>query len=302
MTLHGDFVRPKTLADTCKLLADSSKRPILLAGGTDLVVEEHLAPAKSTPSPAHLVIDVSALPELLKVEDRGATVRIGGGVSYLTMRRDPLFTSKLPLLGAMAKDVGAIQIQARGTLAGNLATASPAADGVAALAALDCIVGLCSVRGQRSVPIATLYKGYKQIERKPDEVIAWIDVRVPSANARWMWRKVGTRLAQAISKVALAAVAEIDERGMIVHARFGMASVAPTTALLSGVQRALEGQHASAIDKDSVLAALEKDIAPIDDVRSTGEYRRHVARALLRQFLGMLAPRDSVPPDSFRRP
>jgi CO/xanthine dehydrogenase FAD-binding subunit len=302
MTLHGSFVRPKTLAEACEILADAAKRPILLAGGTDLVVEHQILAARSTLPEPRLVVDVSNLGELLRFEDRGATVRIGGGVTYLTLRRTPLLAAKLPLLAAMAKDVGAIQIQARGTLAGNLATGSPAADGVAALFALDAVIGLRSVRGERALPIAKLYTGYKKSERKDDEVIAWIDVRVPSPGARWMWRKVGTRLAQSISKVALAAVAEIDEGGMESHARFGMASVAPTTAHLPGVQRALVGQHVSAIDQASVLAALEGDISPIDDIRSTAAYRRHVSRALLRQFLGSLAPRDSVPPDSFRRP
>jgi len=301
MTLHGSFVRPKTLAEACAILADAKQRPILLAGGTDLVVETHLAPARPSPPEARLVVDVSNLEELLRFEDRGATIRLGGGVTYLTLRRNPLLAAKLPILAAMGKDVGAIQIQARGTLAGNLATASPAADGVAALCALDATIGLRSVRGERSIALCQLYKGYKQSERKDDEVIAWIDVRVPSPNARWIWRKVGTRLAQAISKVALAALAEVDERGMIFHARFGMASVAPTTAHLPGVVKALEGQHASAIDEASVLAALEKDIAPIDDIRSTATYRRHVSRALVRRFLAALAPRDSVPPDSFRR-
>ena len=303
MTLqHASFARARTIDEACRLLTDrAAEKPMLLAGGTDLVVEGHLAePTALAPEP-RLLIDVSSVTELQDFSERGEvggvhTIRIGGGVTYLMLRREPRLSSRLPLLALMAKDVGAVQIQARGTLAGNLATASPAADGVAALAALDAVIVLRSTRGERTVPIGDFYTGYKKTERRPDELIAAVDVRVPSASARWVWRKVGTRLAQAISKVALAAVVEVDAQGTVTHARFGMASVAATTALLSGVRKALEGQNVANLDIEQVVAALDADISPIDDVRSTGEYRMHVARALVRQFVLRLDGKPSVPP------
>jgi CO/xanthine dehydrogenase FAD-binding subunit len=289
--IHGDFHRPESLDETCALLgrlAVEGMHTVLLAGGTDFVVEEHLAPVTAKSRAPSCIVDVSSLRELQQVEERGDVVRIGGGVSYLTLRTHPRLVERLPILGAMSKDVGAIQIQARGTLGGNLATASPAADGVCALAALDTVVGLQSVRGVREVPLDRFYLGYKKTERAADEIIAFVDVGVPKRDAHWQWRKVGTRLAQAISKVALAAVAEV-EAGVVTRARFGMASVAPTTAFLPKVRAAVEGKSVAALDPEDAVRALAADVSPIDDVRSTGDYRLHVARALVRNFVVSLS-------------
>ena len=282
------FVRPKSLDEACALLAEHGAACALLAGGTDWVVEEHLAPQRAEPKTRKLIVDVSSLPELLSIDVRDGAIRLGAGVTYLTMRTDARISSALPILASMAKDVGALQIQARGTLAGNLATASPAADGVAALAALETTIGLRSVRGERSVRFDDYQLGYKKTARAADEVIAWIELRVPPAEHRWSWRKVGTRLAQAISKVALASVVALDA-GVIQQARFGMASVAPVTALLPNVRRALEGRRASELELAAIDRAVDADIAPLDDVRSTADYRRHVARALVRGMVRSLA-------------
>ena len=271
---------PEAVARVAALSGEGARFQ-LIAGGTDLVVESHLG----AHAPA-LYLDVSSVPELARIEDRGDTLRFGGGVTYLALRRDPI-AARVPLLGAMARDVGALQIQARGTLGGNIATASPAADGVCALYALDAVVGLVSSAGERAIPITELYEGYKKSKRRPDELIAWIDVRVPSATARWQWRKVGTRLAQAISKVALAAVIE-QEGGTIVRARCGMASVGPTTSALPSVRAALEGKASTSIDPSAIEAAVARDIAPIDDVRSTGAYRLHVGKSLVRELVRSL--------------
>ncbi len=278
--------RPRSLDEACALVADHVARDApfhVVAGGTDLVVESHLAPPAPAPRPSRAIVDLSAVAELSRVEDRGETLRLGGGVTYLTLRREPL-ASRVPLLAAMAKDVGALQIQARGTLAGNVATASPAADGVCALLALDAKIGLRSATGERVVSLDEYFTGYKRTVRRPDELIAFVDVRVPSSAARWSWRKVGTRLAQAISKVALASVIELDGR-VVARARFGMASVAPTTAPLRAVRAALEGRAIDAVDLAAIERAVDEDVAPIDDVRSTAAYRRHVARALVREVV-----------------
>jgi CO/xanthine dehydrogenase FAD-binding subunit len=287
MILDGvRFERAQSLEQACARVAAmvKSNEPFhVLAGGTDLIVESHLAPAAERPG--RTILDVSSLKELGTVEDRGDRIRFGGGVTYLQLRREPL-ASRIPLLARMSRDVGAIQIQARGTLAGNIATASPAADGVCGLFPLDAIVGLQSTSGTREVPLVDYFTGYKKTQRRPDELIAWVDVRVPNKNATWCWRKVGTRLAQAISKVALAAVVEID-KGVIQYARFGMASVAPVTVSLPSVRALLEGKSTK-VDLQSLDAAVDKDVAPIDDVRSTGEYRRHVARATVREFVRQL--------------
>lgn len=287
---HDVFERMRSLDETVARLAAcaAGQTPFhLLAGGTDLVVESHLAPPSATVRAKRVLLDISSVPELSTIEDRGDMLRLGGGVTYLALRRDPV-ASRIPLLAAMAKDVGAIQIQARGTLAGNIATASPAADGVCGLFALDAVVGLKSAQGERAIPLVELYEGYKKSKRRPDELIAWVDVRVPSPSAKWVWRKVGTRLAQAISKVALSGVVEIVD-GKIARASFGMASVAPTTSALPSVRALLEGNAPGWVDLAAVERAVDADISPIDDVRSTAAYRRHVARAITREFVRSLA-------------
>jgi CO/xanthine dehydrogenase FAD-binding subunit len=158
---------------------------------------------------------------------------------------------------------------------------------VAALAALDAEIVLQSVRGERRVPLAHFYTGYKKSARMLDEVIVRMDAHLPRLGAHWVWRKVGTRLAQAISKVALAGIAEV-RNGRLIRLGFGMASVAPTTAFLSNVKALALSGPLSSITDAALDSALELDIAPIDDIRSTAAYRRHVAHALLRNFFAEL--------------
>jgi len=285
-----DFARAESLAGLCRTLADRASRgeeTVLLAGGTDWIVERHLAPPSPAGKPLPLVVDVSRLEELRGIRVSGEEVRIGAAATLLEIRRHPVLTRRAPLLGAMAKDVGAVQIQARGTLGGNLATASPAADGVAALAALDATIVLASARGERHVPLQQFYTGYKKSVRMADEVIAHVHFHLPRLGAHWVWRKVGTRLAQSISKVALAGLAEVLGP-RIVRLGLGMASVAPTTAFLPNVKALARSGPLPTITDAALDAALEMDIAPIDDLRSTASYRRHVAHALLRNFFASL--------------
>ncbi|MEI8335191.1 MAG: FAD binding domain-containing protein, partial [Chloroflexota bacterium] len=212
--------------------------------------------------------------------------------TFLEIARSPVVEHRVPLLGSAFRDVGAVQIQARGTLGGNLATASPAADGVAALAALDATLVLASVRGTRRVPLAAFYTGYKRSLRASDEAIVRIEIELPPRGARWSWRKVGTRRAQSISKVALAAVAELDGTGpgaRVGRIGLGMASVAPTVTFLDAVRSLVLGRtllSLASVPAAELDAAVDAGISPIDDIRSTAAYRRHVARALVRTFLG----------------
>src|SRR5258706_2830025 len=157
-----EFERATSLSGLTTMLAErarKSEETILLAGGTDWIVERHVAPAPAPGGRWPLVVDVSRLEELRGIQVAGEDVRIGAAATYLEIRRHPLLSRRVPLLAAMAKDVGAVQIQARGTLGGNIATASPAADCVAALAALDAQSILASVRGQRRVPLSGFYTG-----------------------------------------------------------------------------------------------------------------------------------------------
>jgi CO/xanthine dehydrogenase FAD-binding subunit len=283
---RAELISPRSIEEACAALADATaagRKATLLSGGTDWIVDRQLADLEHA-TPVDLVIDLGRVEALRAVSEHERAgerrLRLGAGVTYWMLRRDRRVASVIPLLARMAADVGAVQIQTKGTLGGNLATASPAADGVAALMALDAELTLTSAHGSRDVAIGSFFTGYRKTVMGPTEMITAIDVRVPTANAVARWQKVGTRRAQAISKVALASVIETDG-GKVTHARFGMASVAASTAPLAAVRAALEGETLAGIERARTDAAVEKDIRPIDDVRSTGEYRMHVAKTLV---------------------
>ena len=276
LALHP-FAAPKSLDDALALLAERAARnekTVLLAGGTDWFVERHVAPPE-TAGTLPLVVDVSRLDALRGISLDGETLRVGGATTYLEIRKDARVAARCPLLAAMARDVGALQIQARGTLGGNLASGSPAADGVTALAALDATLVLTSVRSARRVPLASFYTGYRKSVLAADELIEAIEIALPPEGSPFAWRKVGTRQAQAISKVAFAALA-------------GMASVAPTVALLPATRALGLSKPLGEITDADVERAVLADVSPIDDVRSTAAYRRHVAVRLAQRFFGEL--------------
>ncbi|HYN40447.1 MAG TPA: FAD binding domain-containing protein [Thermoanaerobaculia bacterium] len=294
LALHP-FTAPRDLPEALGLLAERaarSEKTVLLAGGTDWFVERHVAPPE-TEGKLPLVVDVSRLEGLRRISLggdtlggdtlAGNTLRVGGAVTYLELRKDARVAARCPLLAAMARDVGALQIQARGTLAGNLASGSPAADGVCALAALDATLLLRSVRGARRIPLAGFYTGYRKSVLAPDELIEAIEIALPPAGSPFSWRKVGTRQAQAISKVALAAVAVV-ESGRCKRLGLGMASVAPTVAFLPATRALGLSRPLAEITPADLERAVLADIAPIDDIRSTAAYRRHVAVALVTRF------------------
>ncbi len=288
LALHP-FSAPKSLDQALALLADraaKAEKTVLLAGGTDWFVERHVAPPE-TAGTLPLVVDVSRLDALRGISLDGETLRIGAAATYLEIRRDARVAARCPLLAAMARDVGALQIQARGTLGGNLASGSPAADGVSALAALDATLVLASTRGARRVPLASFYTGYRRSVLAADELIEAIEIALPPEGSPFAWRKVGTRQAQAISKVAFAALAVVAE-GRAARLGLGMASVAPTVAFLPATRALGLSRPLATITDADVEQAVLADVSPIDDVRSTAAYRRHVAVRLAQRFFGEL--------------
>jgi CO/xanthine dehydrogenase FAD-binding subunit len=281
------FASPSTLPEICDLLAERSARggeTVMLAGGTDWYVERH---AQLPLAGAPLVIDLTRVAALRTIDLHGDRLVLGSATTYEDLRRSPVVSVRAPLLAEMAATVGAAQIQARGTLAGNLATGSPAADGVAALAALDAEIVLASRAGERRVPLTGFYTGYRRTVRRPDELIARIEVDLPGRPSHQAWRKVGTRSAQAISKVALAGIAVVAD-GRVARIGLGMASVAPTTSFLPSVRALALGRSPRELSGADLDEATGRDIAPIDDIRSTAAYRLHVARALVRNFFAAL--------------
>jgi CO/xanthine dehydrogenase FAD-binding subunit len=290
-----DFARPQTLQEACLLLDRAVKEGRVawpIAGCTDWMVERRASVISDQPAKA-TAIDLTRIPELRGITSKQARASIGAAETFLAIRRNEMIARACPMLADMAAGVGAVQIQARGTLGGNLVSGSPAADGVVALFALDADVILATPAGERSVPIRSFYTGYRTSVRKPEEIVVRFEFALPRDGARQQWRKVGTRSAQAISKVSLAMVAETDASGVISRVGFGAGSVAPTVRALDGARALLEGQEASTVDLGALEKAIDLDIEPMDDLRSTGRYRRHVAKTLIRQFLEELAAKKS---------
>jgi len=246
------------------LAGDPKLTPI--AGCTDVYVGLHFGTVKE-----QRFIDLWSLDELRGIAlDRGR-LRIGALTTYPEIIASTLVTRRLPMLVAASREVGGAQIQNRGTLGGNIANASPAGDTLPVLAAAAADVILRSARGQRTVPFESFYTGYRTTVRQPDELI--VAVEFPVVEGRQWWRKVGTRRAQAISKIMIAGV-----RGTGV--RIALGSVGPAVVLAK--------QAAAILQRGGTLAdaqaALANEIAPIDDVRSTREYRAQVAANLLAEF------------------
>jgi CO/xanthine dehydrogenase FAD-binding subunit len=187
------------------------------------------------------------------------------------MIRSPLVRKRVPILAAASREIGGLQIQNRGTLGGNVANASPAGDTLPVLAAAEAVLVLKSAGQTRRVPFSSFYTGYRKTVKRPDEIIAAVEI--PSVPGRQWFRKVGTRAAQAISKVVMAAV-------RAPRPRIALGSVAPTVIRLPETE-ALLAAGGSIADARETLA---REIQPIDDLRSTAEYRRRVSGNLLERF------------------
>ncbi len=286
-----EMVSPRTLAEACEALSGALAEgtPVWpVAGCTDWMVERHLRPV-APQRERGLCIDVTRLQELRGIEERGGVVRIGAAEPYLAIRRSELLQRRCPMLVQMASEVGALQIQARGTLGGNLVTGSPAADGVTALMALDAQVVLASVTGERAVLLGSFYTGYKRSVRRADELVVRFELVLPREGAVQAWRKVGTRSAQSISKASVAMVVERDGAGLMRRVGLAAGSVGPTVMGLGEARARVLGSKAGEVDLDGLERAVDAGISPMDDLRSTARYRRHVTRTLVRRFFEGLA-------------
>jgi CO/xanthine dehydrogenase FAD-binding subunit len=268
---------PSTLPEALDMFArDSAAVP--MAGGTDLLVHW---PVRIE---AHdrTYVDLSRLDELKPLTWKADELVLGGLTTYWDVIRDARVGREFPLLVEAARQVGAIQIQARGTWAGNIVNASPAADGVPVLMAYDAIVVLESLRGREAIPLERFYSGYKDMRRRADQLV--VAIRIPRRPYSFqVFEKVGSRRAQAIAKIGLA----------ITHSSAGWrvvaASVAPTIRRCPAIERLLE-TGARVASPEDLFPAIARDVAPIDDIRSSARYRANVmARVLyhdLRQFWG----------------
>ena len=279
--------RPRDLKQALRMLADSvaKERLIPLAGGTDLFVYLNAGTQQGS-----RFLDLGGLRELRGVRmGRLGGVTLGALENFRDLQRHAGLRKTFPSLIAAARQVGAEQIQNRATLGGNIANASPAGDSLPVLFAHDARVHALSVRGERVVPFAELYTGYRQLALAPDELIAAIELPPTPPRCIQFFRKVGTRAAQSISKVVFAGVLRVG-RGGVDHARLAWGSVAATPVRSASAEAALLGASPSREVAGRARAALSSDITPIDDVRSQGSYRLEVAGNVLAQFLRATHP------------
>lgn len=259
------YLRPESLAEAVQFYRTTPGcRPI--AGGTDLMVMLHARTLRPAPQ---AVLDLWSLKELKGIRRTRDALEIGAAEPYTGIIRSADVQQRLPALAAAARTIGAAQIQNRGTLGGNLANASPAGDTLPVLLAYDAVV----VTDRRSIPIDRFFVGYRKTALQSDELI--VAVRF-SLGRQVMFRKVGTRAAQAISKVVMAVSRN--------PARIAIGSVAEMPLRARRAEAALERG-----DIDGAVAAVADDVRPIDDVRSTAAYRRAVTQNVLRELLDAFA-------------
>ena len=279
------YFRPTTLDEALSVRA--AREVEVMAGGTDVY------PGKTTRAGwgrmAHKdVLDITAVPGLDRIEETDGHWRIGALVTWTDVVRSdlpPLFDG----LRAAAKEIGGQQIQNRGTLAGNLCTASPAGDGIPNLLALDAEVEAASVRGARVEPVERFLDGYRHTTLAPDEIVTAL--LVPKRGGRGAFRKLGARRYLVISIVMAAGVVETDAGGTVAHAQLAVGACSPVARRLRALEERLLGQRLSPDLSGLVTPEDFAGLSPLDDVRASAAYRLAAAETLVRDLLsGLAAP------------
>jgi CO/xanthine dehydrogenase FAD-binding subunit len=276
------MISPANLPEALGLLAGEPGFWQPFAGGTDLMV---LLEAGKLAHKNYL--NIWNLAELRGIEVYDKQVSLGALTTYTEVQANPTLREEFPMLCQAASETGGLAIQNRGTLGGNIVNASPAADSPPALLAYNAEVELLSVRGSRWVPYQTFHLGYKQTVMQPDELLARVRLPRRWPDAIHYYRKVGTRKAQAISKICFAATALINE-GMIDMIRIALGSVAPVPLRCGKTEEVLQGKKLDDSAIEQAGEVLSREIVPIDDIRSTRDYRLRVSLNVLEDFLRQL--------------
>ena len=270
----ADYLRPTSLDEA---LAALTQRPwTMLAGGTDVY------PAAVGRPIIDDVLDVTGLPSLRAITAADGVVRIPALATWTDVVQADL-PRAFDGLKAAARSIGGVQIQNRGTLAGNLCNASPAADGLPNLMALDAQVELSSAVGSREVPVGEFVTGNRRTVRRPDELVTAILVPAPSPTARSTFLKLGTRAYLVISIASVAAVVDVGGDGVVASARIVVGACSEVPVRIEAAEVRLVGQSASPSPADVIEPSDFAVLAPIDDVRGTAAYRRDVAFTLVRR-------------------
>lgn len=266
---------PTTLADAHDFL---SREAVKVAGATDLLVVDH-----ATGREHAFVLNVLNIAELKGIRIEADHLSLGAASTFTQIRQSADVIRHAPLLTAAAATIGAAQIQNRATIGGNIANASPAGDSLPALLALEASLVLSGPRGRRTIPYDSFHTGYRQTVLGADELIERVVIPLP-APALQIFRKVGAREAQAISKVVVGLTARRDGGGLK-GVRLAMGSVAAMPIRLPRVEALIESGPLSVDLADRTAALVHDSISPIDDVRSTAAYRLHAASRIVRRML-----------------
>ena len=277
-------VAPTDLSETLALLASEPGVWKPFAGGTDLMV---LLEAGKLTHKNYL--NIWSLNELRGIEVTDSHVTLGALTTYTQVQSHAVLRSEFSMLCQAASETGGLAIQNRGTLGGNIVNASPAADSPPALLAYDAELELTSASETRWIPYHGFHTGYKQMQLRGDELLTRI--RLPRRTQKWFqhYRKVGTRKSQAISKICFAGVALLND-GSIEDLRIAFGSVAPVPLRCVKTEEALRGKQLDDNSRELAQQTLAQEIVPIDDIRSTKQYRLKVSLNLLQDFLSRISP------------
>jgi len=278
-----ELVAPGSLSAVLMLLAAEPGVWTPIAGGTELMVAlgaGRLAQRK--------LVSLWGIDELRRITESGDWLSIGAGATFTDIRQDAVVAKEFPLLARAASWTGAIANQNRGTLGGNIVNASPAADSPPVLLVYEAEIELVSAQGARRMPYSEFHLGYKRTVMKPQELVKAVHLPRSRRLPVEYLRKVGTRNALAISKVALACTGAMQS-GKVIAVRIAAASLRETPARLSATEAALQGHTLTVERIQAARAALLQEVKPIDDIRSTANYRAHVAANLLEEFLEQMA-------------
>ena len=271
-------VRPRSLEEAIRSLEEDPGL-VPAAGCTDLMVRGPLELHRMD-----RVIDLLGIPELRGIREVEGGIEIGATTPFSEIRRSPLVRAAFPALAEAAALVGGWQIQNRATLGGNMANASPAGDSLPVLLALDAAVVAAGARGVREIPYNAFHTGYRKTALEPGEIVARVRLPFLPEGTVQVFRKVGTREAQAISKVVVALVGRISE-GRIADLCLAAGSVAATPVRLRAAESVVRGMAPGAKAADLAGREAAREVTPIDDVRSTAEYRRFALERVVRRMV-----------------
>ncbi|HEY2962875.1 MAG TPA: xanthine dehydrogenase family protein subunit M [Pyrinomonadaceae bacterium] len=270
---------PASLAEALTLISKEPGTWKPFAGGTDLMVL-----FESGKLPHRNYVNIWPLRELRGIEIADKQVTLGALTTYTEIQANEVLQREFPMLCQAASETGGLAIQNRGTLGGNIVNASPAADSPPALLAYGAEIELVSTAGSRWLSYDSFHTGYKQMNMRPDELLARIRLPRTTSALKHYYRKVGTRKAQAIAKVCFAAVARVEAR-RVADTRIALGSVAPIVLRCKQTEDSIRGKELDETTMQLARDTLMREIAPIDDVRSTAGYRLRVAANLLVDFL-----------------